>query len=320
MLLKLDTCQQFQPIATESKVEGVPSRKFRKEVIRIGEYEKDEVKFEVTALALDNWVKQFRRMKRNGVKVPIPSVHDFEGDSDKNRGWVTDFFVEGESLFMVCDLIGEDSLLAAERADVSLYSPPDFVDGKGNNYSRPIVHVAMTTHPVIPGLKKFEPLVASLENKMDLEKLGKALKLDLTKEKAEDQIVAAFGTLAEELKKAKEKPAPKADPKKPAPDATLLSLAADNRTMKLSQLVAAGKITPAVSDKLMAIYIGEGNAALILSLQENRQGDFDALVLALSENDPVKLAETTGGQVLSNPLKAKENPLIADAEARAKAV
>lgn len=316
MLLTLDTCQQFQPIATESKVDGIPSRKFRKEIIRIGEYEKDSVKFEVTALSLDNWVKQFRRMKRNGVKIPVPSVHDFEGDSDKNRGWVTDLFIEGESLFMVCDLIGEDSLLAAERADVSLYSPPEFVDGKGNNYERPIVHVAMTTHPVIPGMSKFVPLVASLENKMDLSKLGKALKLDLTKEKAEDQIVAAFTAIGAELKKAKEKPTEK--PTKPAPDATLLSLAADNRTMKLSQLVAAGKITPAVSDKLTTIYIGEEKAALILCLQENRHSEFDALILALSENDPVQLKETTMGQVLNSPLKTKVNPLIADAEARAK--
>ena len=336
---QLEGIAAFQAISGVSMTKDrVPKRKFRKEIIRAGTYVKDEQEFEVTHSSLKNWVRQFRAMKRNGVKVPIPLSHEDDGDSDKNQGWVHDLFVEDESLFMTCELIGEDAIGTAARADVSLYSPPSFKDGKGNEYTRPITHVAMTTHPVVPGLGEFVPLAASLKHKeteMDLASLGKALSLDLgDKEKAEETITAAFSQLKKDLVGEKEKrgivekerDALKAETKKDnqvEPDPTLISLAADNRQMKLKQLVEAGRITPAVSDKLKTLYLGEENKALILSLKTGTQGQFDELVMALSENDPVKLKETSGQQTvaLSDSKKGNNgtNVLLADAEKRAKA-
>jgi hypothetical protein len=60
----------------------------------------------------------------------------------------------------------------------------------------------------------------------------------------------------------------------------------------------------------------------VLSLKAGTQGDFDQLVIALRENDPVKLREKSGPQLmkLSDDLKGKEGPnaLMADAERREK--
>lgn len=332
---QLDKAIAFQAISSVITKDQIPQRKFRKEIIRIGTYVKGDQQFEVTPSTLRNWIRQFRTMKRNGVKVPIPLSHDEDGESDKNRGWVNDLFVEGDSLFMTCTLIGNDAIETASRSDVSLYSPPTFQDGKGNEYKRPITHVALTTHPVVPGLSDFVPLAASLtckETEMDLGKLGKALSLDLgDKDKAEETIAAAFAQLRKDIdgeKKKREAAEKERDALKvkvkpvTEPDDTLVSLAADNRTMKLKQLVEAGRITPVVRDKLEALYVGDDNAALILSLKAGTQGEFDKVVAALAENDPVKLKESTGPQTikLSDSRKTDEvNPLIADAERRAKA-
>ena len=338
---RLDMGIGFQAIAREKRVDGVISRKYRKELIRLGKYVKDDSPFEITELVLSNWVKQFHRMKRNGVRVPIPNTHDDDGDTSKNCGWVLDLFVEGESLFMVCDLIGEDAITSAAKADVSVYCPLNFTDGTGNEYEYPITHVAMCTHPVIPGLSEFIPLAASLklkENKMDAKKISKALKLELDGDKSEDQFIKAFTELKAsfegEQKKRKDiekerdellKKEPTGNEEKPAtPDPMLLSLAADNRNMKLAALVSAGRITPSVSEKLQDLFIGEDNKALVLSLQTGTHGNFDKLILALSENDPVQLNEQTGPQLfrLRDSLKddKQENLLIADAENRSKNV
>lgn len=332
-IILFDQNQKFQSIAAATSSKGIPTQRFRKEVIRTGTYINADERFEITEKTLGNWINQFQRMKQNGVKVPIPTSHENDDNSEHNRGWVLDLFIEGQALFMVCELIGEDAIQTAARADVSLFSPPSFTDGKGNEYTRPITHVAMTTHPVVPGLSEFVPLAASLkskETKMDLKLLGKALSLELDEKKAVDQITTAFSGLTTSLKgeTEKRKIAEKelgvlqaaSKEKVPEPDATLVSLAADNRGMKLAHLVEAGRITPAVRDKLEALYVGEDRKALVFSLKTGTQGDFDQLVLALAENDPVKLKEQTGPQSLklSDDLKKSEtNALVADAERRA---
>lgn len=168
-----------------------PSQRFVKDVIRAGDYvkqgktEDDSLQFSVSKATLDHWVEEFQRMRENGVKVPIPNGHDAAGKSTENLGWVDDLFVEGDTLFMSCTLSGEKALEAAANSDVSINSPPELTDGKGNTYVRPIDHVAMVTDPVVPGLGDFIPLAASRrlakqqENTMDfLMKLAEMFGMD----------------------------------------------------------------------------------------------------------------------------------------------
>ncbi len=142
---------------------GSAERRYRKELIRVGSYVKveDGIEFEVTHRTLRHWIGEFARMKANGVRVPIPNGHHNAGNADQNRGYVEALIVDGDALYMECRLIGRDAIQAAERADVSIFVPPQLVDGKGNVYVQPIEHVALCTDPVVPGLGEFVPLAAS---------------------------------------------------------------------------------------------------------------------------------------------------------------
>jgi hypothetical protein len=167
----------------------VPTQKYVKEIIRVGSYVKlsDGVAFKIGMSALANWVMQFTRMKENGIKVPIPATHKSpewedearKGDPRDNMGWVDGMFVKGDRLYMSCTLIGDDAIKAARRGDVSINSPPMFVDGKGAVYERPITHVALCTDPVVPGLGAFVPLAASRSKTIRLQ--GESAMLDFLK-------------------------------------------------------------------------------------------------------------------------------------------
>lgn len=330
----------FAILGGRTEQDGEPVQRFRKEIMRIGEYVLEEMEFDITAEVIQHWAVMFAQMNANGIKIPIPNKHDTSGDPDNNRGWVVDMFVDDDVLVMVCDLIGDDAIKAASRCDVSIFSPPEFKDGKGHIYKQPITHVALVTDPAIPGLGEFVSIAASREweNKtMKWVNIGKALgiKDDLTAETAEKLICASVTSLQEvaesqdELVKAqaKELKTLKAAPKNPpknelaVPDAMLLSLARDNRTMKLDALVEAARITPAVRDKLAEQFIGKDCEALTLSLQHGTSGVFDNVVAALADNDVVELKAKSGPQVLKLHRDDGKTPnaIVEDAERRAKA-
>lgn len=308
-------------------------KKFRKEVIRTGHFEKASTKqkFEITQSTLANWVIQFQLMKANGVKVPIPSTHEGMGDPDKNRGYVENLFIDGDSLIALCDLIGDDALKAAKRCDVSIFSPIELIDDKGIKYHRPITHVALCTDPLISGLGDF--LAAShKETSMKWDKIQASLGIpeELTDDTAERLVLSATETLTSKTKTLDDQVVElkatlaKATAEKPKPDPLILSLAAENRKMKLESLVQAGRLMPAVRDKLATLFIGTDNQALSASLQSGVD-EFDKLVAILAENDPVKLKEGTKPQTLklSDSNKGTEdtplnNVLTRDAEARSK--
>ena len=324
MVIYPDTQLRFS--STSALVEGddgVPRRRFRKELIKVGTYVKDSanIEFEVTSDTLRHWEASFAKMKANGVKVSIPSTHAGAGDPDKNRGYVEDMFVDGDSLVMSCEMVGEDAILAAAKSDVSIFSPEELVDGKGNRYERPIEHVAMCTDPVVPGLGEFIPLAASLkESKMDLKKLQEAfgIKEELTTENVEALVLSAHADLVkghEELGEKFKALEASISKGKTKPDPELIRLSSDNRKMKLDGLVAAGRITPAVCTKLSKLFVDAEPVAL--SLSNGTGSQFDLIFDALKENDPVILKEVSGQQVeLSNPLKPVKNALEADADRR----
>lgn len=327
VILYPDTKVAFSATSSIVDVDGVPRRKFRKDLIRVGTYVKDaaDLEFQVTRDTLDHWVARFVEMKENGVRVPIPNTHKSAGDADQNRGYVDDIFIDGDTLVMACEMIGEDGIEAAAKSDVSIYSPEEIVDGKGIRYERPIEHVALCTDPVVPGLGEFIPLAASLrvkEQEMDLEKIKKALgiKEDLTVDNVEELILSKHDAMVGELKKLSDEfTAFKASATKEItkPDEALVSLSADNRRMKLEGLVEAAKITPAVRDKLVKIFVD--TEPLTLALSNGTAKQFDSIFEALKDNDPVKLKEQTGRQVeLSSGMEPKANPLMVDAERRAK--
>ncbi len=334
-------------LSAVTSADGQPVQRFRKELIRTGHFVKqaDGVEFDVTGETLVHWAATLSAMKANGVKIPVPNKHCDPVPPENNMGWLVDWFVEDDRLVGVLDLVGEGIKLAS-RSDVSLFVPPEWTDGQGNRYTRPIKHVALCTDPVIPGLGEFQSIAASLSapNKekapMDLEKLKKALgiKDEITADNAETLILSAAETIViaktdlqkkvDDLTKkvdelTKSETALKLSTKQAAPDPMIVKLAAENMNMKLGALVPAARITPAVRDKLATLFIGDGTtAALELEMTRGPGTElFDGVIAALAENDPVKLKEQTGPQSLelSDPAGDGTNPLVKDAEARAKA-
>lgn len=333
-----------------SQPDGIVTKRFRKPLIRTGSFTKaaDGIAFTVTPELLRHWELTFRRMQAAGVKVPVPAGHT--DDVEANRGWLVGVDVEGDELVGTIDLVGEDAAALAGRSDVSLYIPPELTDGHGNHYRRPIAHVALVTDPVIPGLGDWTALAASAsavtfsmrtkEDAMtfDFAKLGKALGLEsLEAGKEEALLLSRAGSVVQERDTAAGRVAEletanralteqvtameaKVNGAKPIQlSAMALGMAAENRRMKLDKLVDAGKITPAVRDKLLAKHADE--AALSLSMQPGARDEFADLCAILEENDPVKLGEQTRAQavVLSRQGSANpdENPLLADAKRRA---
>jgi hypothetical protein len=132
-------------------------RKFRKELIRTGTFRKpkDGLEFTVTRGTLDHWALTFSQMRDAGRKVPIPVGHQNWSDPRNNCGWVRDVFVEGDTLVGILELYGDEGAKLACTSDVSIYAEPEMQETTGGAYTWPILHVALCTDPVVPGLGEF---------------------------------------------------------------------------------------------------------------------------------------------------------------------
>ncbi len=151
------------PIGGRYEVNGLPARKFRKELIRVGKFVHPTtgVEFEVDGNTLDDWVTMFVAMSADGIDVPLTTSH--ANTVDESRGFIRDMFREGDSLYGIVECIGEDALSAAARTNTSIYATSNCKSGNGKSYPWAIQHVALTNKPVVPGLKPFETIAASAD-------------------------------------------------------------------------------------------------------------------------------------------------------------
>lgn len=160
---------------------------FVKDVLKPGTYRADGREVTVTEADLQSFVDDFHRMAESGYAVPVPWEHTDRDDdngypislSDKRRiaarnraknnaGWVSDLFVEGDTLKARVD-IGLEEDAARLEANGGFVSPqfgrwqaPD-----GTEYAKPITHLALTTHPVARNQdREFQPVALS---ELDLE-------------------------------------------------------------------------------------------------------------------------------------------------------
>lgn len=105
--------------------------------------------------------------------------------------------------------------------------------------------------------------------------------------------------------------------KKPLPQpmaASFARLLKENRESKLDKLVANGNITKAARDEFAKQYCSDETLALSLS-DDGQDTSFDNLISGLSKNTAIALGERSPAQL---PTPDDKNPLLKDAEARAK--
>lgn len=299
---------------------------------------KDGYSFSVDEKLIDHWVNTHGRLTSNGVDVPLPVEHT--QDPEKRRGTVVGLSKKSDpkgrmSLYGKIKFRDEKARDAFKDSDVSLYSPPQWEDGSKNVYYRPIRHVALTDYPVINDLDGFKTIRASHvgeEKPMPLKALAKSLGIEVKDESSDDDLSKAISakftslnTTISELKKAKkpDEPAKKAEAKKEddkpqAIAASIVSMVGKARKSEISNLVRDGKITPAVAKDLEDQFACDDAVSLSLSMDEGSSDGFDSMMEALKKNESVlRTEEQTKGQGLK--LSAEDNPLIADAERRAKA-
>ncbi len=327
---------------------------FEKEMIYEGNFAKGDHRFIVTKEDLQHWKLTHGGMLATGIKIPVPVEHTT--DPEKNRGEVIGVDVRTRpdgKLAAYGRVKFNDAAAAAQHknSDVSIYVEPSFKDGNGTVWRRPIRHLALTNYPVIPGLGTFQPIAASFEGGLDMSPmvpLAQQLGIQNADQKDDAaltaEIVASFSSLVDKVKKlegAGQQPPqvpgqppgmpgapPVAGPPKMQLSAPLLSMFRDNRQNKIDNLVRNGNITKATRDKLIEEYCNDEALALAFDSVEATASDvkLDGLVMALSLNSiPVAQGERSGAQAgvmamsLSNPTKnGVENPLVANAEARAK--
>jgi len=275
---------------------------FRKEVLKVGHYVKESTNqaFDITVEFLDSLVATFDRWIAGGNKCPVPLGHERVHLPEFNRGWVKSLFREDNSLYGILELSDPELALTT---DVSVCVEGEVTDGKGIKYENVLTHIALTCEPVVGQLQNFMKL--SLSNgETNMEFLTKlATKLGI-KNAEEEAILLALETKTKDKVEASNSVETKIDP--------LVKLVSENRAMKLSNLVKAGLITPAVKDVIAARYVEP--KVLALSMQDKADDGFDLLQDILVQNRRVDLDETTGVQSLelSNPAAAQPNAIQKD--------
>lgn len=333
-------------------------RRWRKQLIYTGSFIKKvgdkEEPFQVTENTLVHWKNTFDRMNVNGVQVPVPEEHS-ELPS-KRRGTLVGLELSTNdkglpALFGIVEFNDEESERQFKNSNVSVYVPDKpFYDGFGNEYIRPIKHVALTDYPVINGLGNFS-LVASFSDSeqtpekkvvtMDVKTLATKLGLDPESPDVEKLVSDAIDAMIEEIKKTKEKPAVPdsgASTTTPAPAASastgtpakispvMLSMVKDSRETKIDALLQGNQITSNVAKFLKDTYLSETalqGVGLALSNGVEANDGFDNAIKSHSMNEKrVNTTAKTGAQ-LPDPMKlsnsgnsiaTSDNPLIANCE------
>lgn len=274
---------------------------YRKELLPVGSYRKDsdDLDFDISLDTLKHIRDVTNEMIGAGVRVPLVNTHDGEDAHGQIlKVSVDESCGKGGSSFVDVEFSDDTCREKAMRNDISAFIPPEFVDGKGNAWKRPLRHVAITPYPVIPGLRQWESIAASFHSSIRrtpmLENLEKtlALSFDAKDDEAARQkaVVKAVATLAEQslelseqlktLKDEKRNSKPAIDPIN-YPESVVLSFGRA-RSREINDLVHKAKITPAVAKELTKRYCNSKCVALALS--EGTTDDFDDLLKILSKN------------------------------------
>lgn len=303
---------------------------FEKQVIYVGSFKKWNndgtlaYEFGVDEPTIDHWVRTHEELIGEGLDVPMPHGHD---ETKPRKATALSLSKKADSkgrisLFAKLKFNDVDCAKTFKNSQVSLYSPPSFKH-QDKTFVRPIRHICFTDYPVIGDLDPFTVAASyDLGGKMNMKSLAKALNLsvkdDATDEQISEQIVSAF--------KAATKPAdtkPADDKKKPAvaasqdgivkPDPVMISLARDNRDMKIDKLVSQCKITSAAGKDLKAKWV-EGDA---LSLSAESNSAFDSIMSTLNSLEPI--VALSGEQTGAQKAKTEESSLVKNAQKMNKA-
>ena len=111
-------------------------------------------------------VRQFRRCKRNGVRIPW--IWNHEGGAQDRIGDVEDLWIAGKTLYARMSVLDRRQVARfgsrpgdLVRHEVSVEVTDNFVDGAGRRYPLALTHIACVLHPVVPSQGPFRRLTLS---------------------------------------------------------------------------------------------------------------------------------------------------------------
>lgn len=136
--------------------DGQPRRKYRKDLIRVGNFFKQATgqRLNVNADRLAHWRDTLKGMRSAGIDIDMPATtHD-----GASIGQVIDAEIEGDRLVATVEMRGVDGIRAASRNHVSPLIDPSFTDDTGKTWPDAITHVAVVGNPVITKQRPFVPL------------------------------------------------------------------------------------------------------------------------------------------------------------------
>lgn len=142
---------------------GVDRARFRKDILRVGTFTHPTAGWtlEVTPERLDRLVENFRRTREMGIKVPVTADH--KPSVLTALGELVEVEREGDRLFGVHELVGEDALKAAQNpaVEVSVEIDPSLKSTEGTVIGEALVASSMVLHPVMEGQGRWERIAAS---------------------------------------------------------------------------------------------------------------------------------------------------------------
>jgi hypothetical protein len=163
-IIYLSAPGDFFPSATQSDlcppiVNGQPASYFWKDLISLGAYkggiqvgnngERKPFVLVATPERIANWHINGKKMLAAGLKVP--AIKDHKSTADSALGRVIDFRSDDdETLFGLCQFIGEDAARIAARNEVSVGVCENYVDPTGQHWGDVVVHLGITPVPADP--------------------------------------------------------------------------------------------------------------------------------------------------------------------------
>jgi len=147
-----------------TEADGTPIFYRKVKVARVGNWTHRGTgeEFAITPARADEWVKNTKALSAAGVKPFIPGQHREEFNAADNFGYVEDVAREGDDLYAVLALYGDDARRAAAVNSRSIYVVKDARDAKGNVYpGEAITHIALVPNPALPDLGGTMKIAAS---------------------------------------------------------------------------------------------------------------------------------------------------------------
>lgn len=195
--------------------------KFKKKVLEEGRYQSPDGMIDITKDRIKHWAASFQKMKAAGLKIPIPWGHQSKASPDYderefyeskyNGGYLEDLQADKNGcLIAIVDIPKEDDAqrIGTTVREVSPQVETKWKDGRGKVWDDVITHIALVTHPVVPGQDNFE-VYEDAPKPEGATRLSLKQKLSKGDSPMADEVEDLEGAVEEPVKKEKKKDKPK---------------------------------------------------------------------------------------------------------------